>query len=147
MYHCIYFFTSVLHLFVHTCILTHTYSHTHTHTHTYTHTCIHTHTHAHAHIHTALALVLSPLLFSYFRQPLGFILALLMAILGLFIPMTFHRLPHDEGWQNPTPMAGLTFGVMATTLCYFCVVFPNIFKLNSGSTYIHIKRNGWQFQV
>ncbi len=86
-----------------------------------------TYTHTHMHVHpSGIALILAPLFHSYFRQPFGFILALLCAFFGFFFPLTRHRIPHVVGWQNPTMLGGLFLGVLATVLCYFIEIFPNI---------------------
>ena len=84
------------------------------------------HTHTHTHTHPGLALLIALYFFSHVKQPVGFVLALFMAVLGLFLPITLHRIPHDAGWENPTMMGALVLGVAHTTLCYIIAIWPNI---------------------
>ncbi len=78
------------------------------------------------HVIPAIDLVLAFSLFSYFRQPMGLLMALTVAWTMFFIPLSFHRIPHDAGWQNPTSMTGLVIGFFFTTVIYLVKILPNI---------------------
>ena len=80
----------------------------------------------HTHILSAIALLLALLFLSYLVQPVGLLLALVVAWGLFFLPLSFHRIPHVSGWQNPTSMAGLVIGFSFTSLCYVSTVVPNI---------------------
>ena len=59
-------------------------------------------------------------------QPIGFMLALIIAFMGFFVPMTRHRIPHEASWQNPVMLGGLIMGVGNTVICYFFAIWPHI---------------------
>ena len=77
-------------------------------------------------ISVALDLLLALYLFSHVHQPVGLLLVLAVAWTLFFLPLAFHRIPHDAGWQNPTSMMGLVIGFSYTSLCYIVKIMPNI---------------------
>ena len=56
-------------------------------------------------------------------------LCLLLVAFGFFSPLVQHRLPGDEGYQNPSPMGAFITGLTLTLVCYFVEVFPRILLL------------------
>ncbi|XP_064394108.1 uncharacterized protein LOC135341470 isoform X1 [Halichondria panicea] len=56
-------------------------------------------------------------------QPVGFVLSLVILLLGFFLPLSMHRIPHPAGWPNPQMVGALLAGVTLTTFNYFKRVF------------------------
>ena len=117
---------------------THTHAHTHTHSHTHTHTALHTHTRAHTlhpPTHTGVTLLLSLLAFTQLYQPVGFVVAVAIAVPGFFLPLSLHRIPHPSGWPNPLMVGGLVAGVGLTALTYLFRIFLDILTCLSICTH------------
>ena len=75
---------------------------------------------------TATTMFIAILVTCHVFQPIGFMLAIIIAFLGFFLPMGRHRIPHEAGWQNPVMLGGLIMGVSNTVICYFFAIWPHI---------------------
>ena len=75
---------------------------------------------------SAMTMFIAILVTCHVFQPVGFMLAIIIAFLGFFVPMTRHRIPHECMWQNPVMLGGLIMGVCNTVICYFFAVWPHI---------------------
>ena len=74
----------------------------------------------------AITIFIAILVTCHVFQPVGFMLAIIIAFLGFFLPMGRHRIPHEAGWQNPVMLGGLIMGVSNTAICYFIAILPHI---------------------
>lgn len=82
----------------------------------------------------AITMFIAILVTCHVFQPIGFMLAIIIAFLGFFMPMTRHRIPHEAGWQNPVMLGGLIMGVCNTVICYSFAIWPHILVHNAMIT-------------
>lgn len=67
----------------------------------------------------------------YLYQPVGFVLSILILVVGFFMPLRWHRIPNDSAPQNPALLGALLAGITHTLVCYFQEVFPRIWPGNA----------------
>ncbi|XP_064394106.1 uncharacterized protein LOC135341468 [Halichondria panicea] len=70
-----------------------------------------------------VTLLLALVAFTHIHQPVGLVVALTIAVLGFFLPLTLHRIPHPVGWPNPLLLGALVVGVALTCLLYLLRIF------------------------
>ena len=73
-------------------------------------------------------MLLALVAFTHIHQPVGLVVALTIAVLGFFLPLTLHRIPHPVGWPNPLLLGALVVGVALTCLLYLLRIFFDILK-------------------
>lgn len=83
---------------------------------------------------SGLTLLLALLAFTYFHQPVGLVVALMIATPGFFLPLSMHRIPHPAGWPNPLMLGALVAGVGVTCLIYLFRVFFDILTTDTIQT-------------